>query len=152
MPPDEATALAATRTATDLARLRILVVEDHAESASALATLLGLLGHRVTVAGSVEEALAAATQGFDVAVCDINLPDGTGWDLMRELTWRFGLPGVALSAWRRAADKQRSAAAGFMKHLEKPVSMEALARILADIAPTAVAAVPAIRTPGGNGQ
>lgn len=121
--------------------LRILLVEDHAESATALATLLGILGHEVTVAGTTGDALARAEEvhapggtAFDLVISDLNLPDGTGWDLMRELQWRFGLRGVALSAYRRAADKRRSEEAGFLGHLVKPVSLDALTQLLASLA------------------
>lgn len=124
----------------DPRRLRILVVEDHRESAKALATLLAVLGHEVLVAERVDEALSRAEEATgegrapDLVISDLNLPDGTGWDLMQELGWRYGLRGIALSGYRRAADKRRSAEAGFVGHLVKPVSLEALTQSLADVA------------------
>lgn len=111
--------------------LRILLVEDHADTAEAMADLLRLSGHQVTVAGSVGEALAAAEAagnggGFDLVVSDLGLPDGSGQDLMRELVRRHGLKGIALSGYGMEDDVQRSHEAGFARHLTKPVDRLAL--------------------------
>jgi CheY-like chemotaxis protein len=115
--------------------LKLLLVEDHADTAEAMADLLRALGHEVTVAGSVGAALGAAeAQGgrFDLVVSDLGLPDGTGLDLMRELSGRYGLKGIALSGYGMEEDVLRSREAGFSKHLTKPVDMKALkAAILA---------------------
>ncbi len=94
-----------------------------------MAELLRAGGHRVTVAGSVAEGLAAAgrEQGrFDLVVSDVGLPDGSGVDLMRELAARYGLPGIALSGYGMEEDVRRSRDAGFARHLTKPVSLQAL--------------------------
>jgi signal transduction histidine kinase len=115
--------------------LRLLLVEDHADTAEAMANLLRALGHEVTVAGSVGSALSAAeAQGgrFDLVVSDLGLPDGSGLDLMRELAGRYGLKGIALSGYGMEEDVQRSREAGFSKHMTKPVDLQALkAAILA---------------------
>ena len=110
----------------------ILLVEDHADTAEAMADLLRLSGHRITIAGSVGEALAAAAEaagnggGFDLVVSDLGLPDGSGQDLMRELARRHGLKGIALSGYGMEEDVQRSREAGFAHHLTKPVDRQAL--------------------------
>jgi len=111
--------------------LCILLVEDHADTAEAMADLLRLSGHQVTVAGSVGEALAAASSGgngggFDLVLSDLGLPDGSGQDLMRELARRHGLKGIALSGYGMEDDVQRSYDAGFARHLTKPVDRLAL--------------------------
>jgi len=117
------------------APLRLLLVEDHADTAAAMADLLRALGHEVTVAGSVGSALGAAEARagrIDLVVSDLGLPDGSGLDLMRELSRRYGLKGVALSGYGMEDDVQRSREAGFSKHLTKPVDLQALrAAILA---------------------
>ncbi|HSF39204.1 MAG TPA: ATP-binding protein [Thermoanaerobaculia bacterium] len=110
--------------------LHLLLVEDHADTAEAMADLLRLLGHRVDVAGTVAAALATA-QGsardpFDLVVSDLGLPDGTGLDLMRELTRRHGLRGIALSGYGMEEDIRKSREAGFARHLTKPVNLQAL--------------------------
>jgi signal transduction histidine kinase/CheY-like chemotaxis protein len=115
--------------------LKLLLVEDHADTAEAMADLLRALGHEVTVARSVGSALSAAEvqEGrFDLVVSDLGLPDGSGLDLMRELSSRYRLKGIALSGYGMEEDVLRSREAGFSKHLTKPVDMQALkAAILA---------------------
>ena len=114
--------------------LRILLVEDHADTAEAMADLLRLIGHEVTVAGSVASGLAAAEAavgkaavgGFDLVLSDLGLPDGSGQDLMRELVRRYGWKGIALSGYGMEDDIHRSREAGFARHLTKPVDLEAL--------------------------
>lgn len=110
--------------------LHLLLVEDHADTAEAMADLLRLLGHRVDVAGTVAAALTTAERSaadpFDLVVSDLGLPDGTGMDLMRELTRRYGLRGIALSGYGMEEDVRGSLEAGFARHLTKPVNLQAL--------------------------
>ncbi|HEV2843517.1 MAG TPA: PAS domain S-box protein [Thermoanaerobaculia bacterium] len=115
--------------------LRILLVEDHPDTAEAMADLLRLMGHEVLVAGSVAGALETAglalngdghSGGIDLVVSDLGLPDGSGHDLMRELVRRYHLKGIALSGYGMEEDVRRSRDAGFIRHLTKPVDLEAL--------------------------
>ncbi|HEX2224597.1 MAG TPA: ATP-binding protein [Thermoanaerobaculia bacterium] len=113
--------------------LRILLIEDHPDTADALADLLGTKGHAVTVAGSVASALAAARRlmetagpGLDLVLSDLGLPDGTGYDVMRDLSHRYGLTGVALSGYGMEDDIRRSHESGFCLHLTKPVTLQTL--------------------------
>ncbi|HEV2856453.1 MAG TPA: PAS domain S-box protein [Thermoanaerobaculia bacterium] len=107
--------------------LSILLVEDHPDTAEAMADLLRLSGHQVTVAGSVASGLAAAEAGaFDLLLSDLGLPDGSGQDLMRELGRRYQLKGIALSGYGMEDDIRRSHEAGFARHLTKPVNRQAL--------------------------
>jgi two-component system, chemotaxis family, CheB/CheR fusion protein len=109
--------------------LHILLVEDHPDTAEAMADLLRLMGHQVTVAGTVASALETAGSGragFDLVVSDIGLPDGSGQDLMRELVGRHGLRGIALSGYGMEEDIRKSREAGFSAHLIKPVSPQVL--------------------------
>jgi two-component system CheB/CheR fusion protein len=111
--------------------LRLLLVEDHADTAEAMADLLRDRGHEVTVARCVTDALAragasGATGGFDLVVSDLGLPDGSGLELMRELAGLYGLPGIALSGYGTEEDVRRSLEAGFARHLTKPVNIHAL--------------------------
>jgi len=119
--------------------LRILLVEDHADTAEAMAELLRGHGHRVTVAGSVAQGLAAAEScggaaGLDLLLSDLGLPDGSGLDLMRELGKRHGLRGIALSGYGMEEDIRKSLEAGFERHLTKPVSVQALRTVLQEVA------------------
>jgi signal transduction histidine kinase/ActR/RegA family two-component response regulator len=117
--------------------LRILLVEDHADTADAMADLLRLLGHEVTVAGDVASALsvgeaAASGGGLDLLISDLGLPDGSGFDVMRALA-RFGLPGIALSGYGMEEDVRRSHEAGFRRHLTKPVGMPQLQAAISEM-------------------
>ncbi len=81
------------------AKLRILVVDDHADTLDVLRRLLTWDGHHVITAQSYRSALdAAKTTQFDVLVSDVGLPDGSGWNLLQSLkTIRPELPAIALS-------------------------------------------------------
>jgi len=67
--------------------------------------------------------------------CDLGLPDGLGYDLMRSLRARNHLRGIALSGYGMSEDIQLNQEAGFSEHLVKPVDLkklqEAMARVLA---------------------
>jgi PAS domain S-box-containing protein len=122
----------------EIQNLRILLVEDHADTAEAMAELLRLLGHEVTVAGDVATALAAGEAaasggGLDLLISDLGLPDGSGLDVMRALS-RFHVPGIALSGYGMEEDVRRSHEAGFERHLTKPVSLPQLQAALREIA------------------
>ncbi len=117
--------------------LRLLVVEDHRDTAETLCRLLIRRGHIVKSAHSCAAALETAhSSRFDVVVTDIGLPDGNGVDLFRQLREQSGnrdLLGVALSGFGMDEDLARSQAAGFVEHLTKPVDFAVLDRCLADI-------------------
>lgn len=109
--------------------LHILLVEDHVDTAEAMTDLLSLAGNRVTMAGTVADALTAASAadgGFDLVLSDLGLPDGSGVDLMRELSRCYGLKGIALSGYGMDEDVRQSLEAGFQKHLTKPVNLQRL--------------------------
>jgi PAS domain S-box-containing protein len=116
--------------------LHILLVEDHADTAQAMAALLNALGHRVTLAGSIAEALIAAEHAppIDLVVSDLGLPDGNGQDLMRELIRRHGLRGIALSGYGMEQDLRKSREAGFERHLIKPVDAEVFKAAIRQVA------------------
>ena len=106
---------------------RILLVEDHGDTAKAMARLLRSRGHRVQVAGGVASALAAAQrEPFDLLVSDLGLPDGSGLDLMRQLRTSQRVQGVALSGYGMEEDIRKSKEAGFAEHLTKPVNIDQL--------------------------
>lgn len=123
--------------------LHILLVEDHADTAEAMADLLRATGYQVMVAGSVSEGMAmadATVQGrrrddrIDLVLSDIGLPDGSGFDLMAELSRRYGLRGIALTGYGMEEDVARSREAGFSRHLTKPVNLEQLETAIRQVA------------------
>ena len=117
--------------ATRPKRRRLLIVEDHDATRLALVGLLKRRGYAVIPAVSVGEARSlAGQQEFDVIVCDIGLPDGTGYELMADLAKVGTIKGIALTGFGSQADIARSLAAGFSSHVTKPVSIQALAQAL----------------------
>jgi len=114
--------------------LRLLLVEDHVDSAVLLAELLQSQGHTVFVAGCVSDALDLASKNeLDVVVSDVGLPDASGYELMEKIRERHGLKGIAVTGSSRASDVERGRAAGFSMHLTKPVSLRRLEAALEQV-------------------
>lgn len=112
--------------------LRLLLVEDHPDSAELLAELLESKGHTVRIAATATDALArAAEEVFDLVVSDVGLPDGSGYDLMRTLRDRFALKGIALSG-TRVTDAMKDS--GFIAFLTKPITVRTLEQTLENVA------------------
>ena len=115
--------------------LRILLVDDHEESLSAMARLLKLSGYQVHTATTVADALdVASQQACDLLISDLGLPDRTGLDLMREIRTRYPLKGIALTGYTEDRDVAESSAAGFAMHLKKPVDFNDLLAAIRDVA------------------
>ncbi|HEX2855202.1 MAG TPA: response regulator [Opitutaceae bacterium] len=113
---------------------RILLIEDHKPTCRALEDLLVRRNYKVTTANTATEAREKAeNENFDFVVSDIGLPDGNGCDLMKEFRTRYGLEGIALTGYGMDEDMGRSRAAGFITHLTKPVSVQALDKALSHI-------------------
>jgi signal transduction histidine kinase/CheY-like chemotaxis protein len=107
--------------------LRILLVDDHQDTCTALERLLVRRGHLVAAAHDVRSAMeAAARNPFDLLISDIALPDGTGTELMSYLRAISRIPGIAISGFGMNGDIEKSIEAGFAEHLVKPVKMENL--------------------------
>ena len=107
--------------------LRILLVDDHLDTCTALERLLVRRGHLVAAAHNVRSAMeAAARSSFDLLISDIALPDGTGIELMSYLRAISHIPGIAISGFGMNGDIEKSFEAGFAEHLVKPVKMENL--------------------------
>jgi len=78
----------------------VLLIDDHVDTLTVLSKLLGSAGYSVQTATSCRDALNAARNvAFDLAICDIGLPDGNGNDLMRQLAENHGLRGIAVTGW-----------------------------------------------------
>jgi signal transduction histidine kinase/CheY-like chemotaxis protein len=126
-------------------RLRVLLVEDHPDTREVLAKLLRARNFAVNTAASVEAALQlAAGEHYDIVVSDLGLPDGSGYDLMKQIRDRHGIQAVALSGYGMEDDQRRSREAGFLEHVIKPVDVDQLVAVLLRI--TATTASTATRT------
>lgn len=116
-------------------RLRILVVEDHSDTLQALSRLLSHFGHEISVANGAKNALNIIdSKEFDVVLCDIALPDGSGYDVIAEAKRKRPVKGVALSGFAATEDIERGREAGFDFHLAKPVDFHELRTVLGQIA------------------
>ncbi len=119
-------------------RLKILLVDDNADTLAFLSTMLSRRGHDVAMASDMAGALRLATEGeCDFLISDIELPDGSGLELMDSIRCRKPIPGIALSGFGSAGDIEQSLAAGFAVHLTKPIDFRRLERIIERVAPGA---------------
>ena len=117
--------------------LRLLLVEDHADTANTLVRLLRLDGMNVQWAGTVAAAVElASSEPFDVVVSDLGLPDGSGHELIRRLLRERPIIGIAMSGYGMEDDIRQSREAGFVEHLVKPVSLPQLRETIRRVAST----------------
>ncbi len=101
--------------------LRIFVVENHADTLKYLALYLEAMGHAVTTAKTMAQALERLPDaGCDVLISDIGLPDGDGWELLRTVRLPHPVYAIAISGIGLSADHIRSQDAGYRHHLVKP--------------------------------
>jgi CheY-like chemotaxis protein len=120
----------------------VLVVEDHLDTAEQFARLLRRSGHEVICARSIREARKYAMMtpspdracAFDILISDLDLPDGSGRDLMRNLGKRYPIRGIAISGHGMKEDVESSIAAGFSDHITKPVDWQELKTAMQKIA------------------
>ena len=134
------------------AHRKILLVEDNADALRYLAMVLKRQGHQVTAVTNLTAARVAASAAladFDLLISDIELPDGTGLELIRELNPQ-GIPGIALSGYGSAEDVRNSRAAGFALHLVKPVLAEMLEDAICKLPKTEDPTTPAVNATDGN--
>src|SRR5438552_14127668 len=111
--------------------LRILLVEDHRDTRRTLSRLLTHFGHEVLAADSIQSARKIVDSGnVEVLLCDIGLPDGTGYELVSQAKSKQPLKAVALTGFGSEEDIRRSKEAGFDFHLVKPVDLHELQTIL----------------------
>ncbi len=114
--------------------LKILVVDDNADGAESLATLLALGGHAAKVAHSGAEALETAREFRpDYVLLDIGLPDMSGYHVAEQLRSDERTRGsvlFAVTGWGSEEDRRRASSAGFSHHLTKPVDPAELDRLL----------------------
>ena len=120
--------------------MHVMVVDDNVDAATTVAMLLELDGHTVSVAHSAEQALASALAGSpnppQAFLLDIGLPGMDGYELARRLRAAPEMTGailIALTGYGRPQDRERSLAAGFNHHIEKPVDAVRLQALLGGI-------------------
>lgn len=119
-----------------LHRLNIFLVENHTDTLTYLGKYLEQRGHSVAVARDMEGALDALPKTpTDVLICDIGLPDGDGWELMRKLSAAAPPPfAIAMSGYGTASECEKSLSVGYRHHLVKPFVPEELDALLDEAA------------------
>ena len=118
--------------------LRIFVVENHEDTLLALRLYLEDLGHVVSTARTMADALRELpASDCQVLICDIGLPDGTGWNLLERAQLPPRVFAIAMSGFGMNADSRRSQEAGYRHHLLKPFKTEELDKILDEAMSTA---------------
>jgi signal transduction histidine kinase/ActR/RegA family two-component response regulator len=119
------------------AAVRVLVVDDNADAAQMLATLLEAHGHVVSVEYDGTGGLARALRERpEVMLLDIGLPDMDGHELARRLRSSPDTANamlIALTGYGQSEDRERARQAGFDRHLVKPADLSELLRILAEV-------------------
>ena len=120
--------------------LRVLAVDDQADTLAVVSRVLTRAGVNVRVASSVPEALSILGEWpADVVISDVGMPGQDGYSFVRELREHPNpdlrhLRVIALTAFARAQDRQAALDAGFDDHLAKPVNAGALLQKVAQIA------------------
>jgi len=116
---------------------RILLADDNADALESLATVLRLRGHEVYSAPNGAIALETAARHMpDVALLDIGMPLLDGYEVARRIRaqeWGKSVTLVALTGWGQESDRRRSQEAGFDTHLVKPLDLDRLTALLAQL-------------------
>lgn len=116
---------------------RILVVDDHEDSATTLAALLEASGHEVQAVHDGLSALELAREWRpEFILLDIGMPKMDGYEVarrVRDLPELAGVILIALTGWGQDHDRRRSAEAGFDHHLVKPVEHKDLEAVLVEL-------------------
>ncbi|NMG08402.1 hybrid sensor histidine kinase/response regulator, partial [Brasilonema sp. UFV-L1] len=123
-----------------LVGLRILVVDDDLDNREFIAFVLDQQQAQVTMAASAAEAFDIVSKSdIDILISDIGMPDEDGYSLIRRIRglqrvpkWR--IPAIALTAFAKEEDQQEATAAGFQRHLSKPVNPDDLIEVVASLA------------------
>jgi PAS domain S-box-containing protein len=124
----------------ELNGLRVLVVDDEADTSEMLQVILEGCGAQVKTASSAAAALdALAEEGFDVLISDIGMPDEDGYSLIAKVRAlgkdRGGeVPAAALTAYAGEEDRIRVLRSGFQIHVPKPISPSELIAVVANLA------------------
>jgi CheY-like chemotaxis protein len=122
-----------------LSGLRVLLVDDDADSRELVRRLLKEHDAEVQTVGSAEEALESIRdKSPDILVSDIGMPDKDGYQLIQEVRSDQGigsgkLPAIALTALARPEDRKRAMLAGYQSHVAKPVDPEELVAVIGSL-------------------
>src|ERR1700751_4429097 len=106
---------------------RVLVVEDHSDTRNVLELLLKRCGCQTVTAKNARDArIRLGEMEFEILICDLNLPDGDGIDLVREAKQRQHLKAIAVTGRTSPEERERGLRAGFDVYLTKPIDFHEL--------------------------
>jgi PAS domain S-box-containing protein len=115
---------------------RVLIADDNHDAAVSLSMLLQSMGHETRVVHDGLEAVEEAEHFQpEVVLLDIGMPRLDGYGTARRIAsrpWAAATRLVAVTGWGQDTDRQRAKAAGFHRHLVKPVDLEALTKVLSE--------------------
>jgi CheY-like chemotaxis protein len=118
--------------------LSILLVEDNEDARESLALLLTLNGHEVSVVTTGRAGVeAVSTHPPDVLICDVGLPDLSGFQVIRAIRAAHpsaGVFAIALTGYAQPQDRDQAFQSGFDAHLAKPPDFAELDQILSEVA------------------
>jgi PAS domain S-box-containing protein len=123
----------------DLSGLKILVVDDEADTRALIKRFLDKCNAQVITAASAREGMERIEQDRpDVLVSDIGMPEIDGYEFLRQVRLRDPerggkIPAVALTAFARSEDRTRALLAGYTVHISKPVEAEEFLATLASV-------------------
>ncbi|WP_293126141.1 PAS domain-containing protein [Microcoleus sp. bin38.metabat.b11b12b14.051] len=123
----------------NLSGIRVLAVDDDADARDLVVFVLEDCGASVTAVSSADAALAVLTQSVpDVLLSDIGMPHTDGYMLLRQVRAlppeQGGLvPAIALTAYAGEIDYRQALAAGFQRHISKPVEPDKLVQVMLDV-------------------
>ncbi|MCY7322683.1 MAG: PAS domain-containing protein, partial [Phormidesmis sp. CAN_BIN36] len=125
-----------------LGGLRLLVVDDDADSLDLMKYMLEEVGAEVAIVTSVKEAIAALTapsSQYDVLLSDIGMPEEDGFSLIRQvraLAAEVGgqIPAAAITAYVSDRERQLAIDAGFQAHIAKPIDLGQLVLAIINLA------------------
>jgi PAS domain S-box-containing protein len=145
---DTAQELAAAAASTDplvtiqlprLDKAKVLIVDDDQDGCTMLARILQERGAHTTCARTAREALDhMRQQHFDILLSDIGMPDVDGYELLKRVraldaSRQSPIPAIAITAYARPEDRQRSLLAGYNMHLSKPIEAPELVAAMAGL-------------------
>jgi PAS domain S-box-containing protein len=119
--------------------VKVLVVDDEADTRELLRIGIGQYGADVVTASSAQEALEAIEgRRPDLLVSDIGMPGEDGYELISKVralpSGRGGeIPAIALTAYARTEDRLRALRAGYQMHVSKPVELVELVVVIAHL-------------------
>jgi PAS domain S-box-containing protein len=138
-PPKKSRDTKVSEQSLDLHGIKVLVVDDDADTRDFVAYLLEMYGASITAVASALDALTSLTQSKpDILLSDIGMPDMDGYTLIRQvrtLPAEQGgqIPAIALTAYAGEINYQQAISAGFQKHISKPVDPAKLVEAIGNL-------------------